>query len=75
VLGRWRTEDSGAPVDAQGELPDGTKFDGPEELKAALIGRRDVFIRNLTSKLPGYARRRRESAEENQNWYGCLRRS
>jgi len=55
VLGRWRTEDSGAPVDAQGELPDGTKFDGPEELKAVLLSRKDVFVRNLTGKLLGYA--------------------
>jgi hypothetical protein len=54
VLGRWRTEDSGSPVNAQGELPDGTKFDGPEELKAVLLSRKDVFIRNLTSKLLGY---------------------
>jgi hypothetical protein len=55
VLGRWRTEDSGAPVDAKGELTDGTKFDGPEELKAMLLSRKDVFIRNLTVKMLGYA--------------------
>jgi len=55
VLGRWRTEDSGAPVDAKGELTDGTKFDGPVELKAALLNRKDVFIRNLTVKMLGYA--------------------
>ena len=55
VLGRWRTEDAGAPVDTKGELPDGTKFDGPEELKAVLLARKDVFIRNLTSKMLGYA--------------------
>ena len=55
VLGRWRTEDSGGSVDAQGELPDGTKFNGPEELKALLLSRKDVFLRNLTSKLLGYA--------------------
>jgi hypothetical protein len=30
VLGRWRTEDSGKPIDAKGQLPDGTAFDGPE---------------------------------------------
>ena len=55
MLGRWRTEDAGAPVDTKGELPDGTKFDGPEELKAVLLARKDVFIRNLTSKMLGYA--------------------
>jgi hypothetical protein len=55
VLGRWRTQDAGAPVDTRGELPDGTKFEGPDELKAMLLSRKDVFIRNLTSKLLGYA--------------------
>jgi hypothetical protein len=55
VLGRWRTKDAGAPVDTKGELPDGTKFDGPDELKAMLLSRKDVFIRNVTSKLLGYA--------------------
>ena len=28
VLGRWRTEDSGQPIDSRGQLPDGTTFDG-----------------------------------------------
>lgn len=55
VLGRWRTEDAGKPIDARGELPDGTKFEGPEELKAVLLQKKDVFIRNLTNKLLGYA--------------------
>jgi hypothetical protein len=55
VLGRWRTTDAGMPVDAKGELPDGTKFDGPQELKAVLLSRKDVFVRNLTRKLLAYA--------------------
>ncbi|MFN3324306.1 MAG: DUF1588 domain-containing protein [Bryobacteraceae bacterium] len=55
VLGRWRDEDAGAPIDASGQLPDGTTFTGPMELKAALIERKELFIRNLTSKMLGYA--------------------
>jgi hypothetical protein len=56
VLGRWRTEEeSGAKIDATGELPDGTRFDGPVELKAMLMSRKDVFVRHLTSKMLGYA--------------------
>jgi hypothetical protein len=56
VLGRWRTEEeSGATIDATGELPDGTRFDGPVELKAMLMSRKDVFVRHLTSKMLGYA--------------------
>jgi Protein of unknown function (DUF1592)/Protein of unknown function (DUF1588)/Protein of unknown function (DUF1585)/Protein of unknown function (DUF1587)/Protein of unknown function (DUF1595)/Cytochrome C oxidase, cbb3-type, subunit III len=55
ALGRWRTEESGKPVDAKGELPDGTTFDGPQELKQVLLKRKDEFVRHLTTKLLGYA--------------------
>ena len=55
VLGRWREQDSGKPIDASGVLPDGTTFNGPEELKRALLERKDLFIRNLTAKMLGYA--------------------
>jgi hypothetical protein len=55
VIGQWRTEEGGRPVDASGELPDGTRFNGPAELKAALQERRDLFLRNLATKMLGYA--------------------
>jgi hypothetical protein len=55
VLGRWRAEDAGKPIDASGELPDGTKFNGPQELKKVLLERKDDFLRHLTTKLLGYA--------------------
>ena len=48
VLGRWRTEDAGKPIDAKGELPDGTTFEGPDQLKAALMRKKDLFVRNFT---------------------------
>ena len=54
-MGKWRDEEAGKPVDASGEMSDGTKIDGPDQLKAALMARKDVFARNLTSKLLGYA--------------------
>lgn len=55
VLGRWRTEEAGKPIDAKGQLPDGTAFDGVDQLKAVLLDRKDLFLRNLTSKMLGYA--------------------
>jgi hypothetical protein len=55
VMGRWRTTDAGKPIDAKGELPDGTTFDGPDQLKAVLMAKKDLFIRNLVSKVLGYA--------------------
>lgn len=55
AIGRWRTSEAGAPVDAGGVLPDGTRFDGPRELKKALLARKDEFLHNFTRKLLGYA--------------------
>jgi hypothetical protein len=55
VLGSWRTEIDGVPVDARGELPDGTTYEGPRALKELLLQRKRQFIGNLTSKMLGYA--------------------
>jgi hypothetical protein len=55
VLGRIRTEDAGKAIDTKGELPDGTTFDGPRQLKGVLLGRKDAFIHNFTAKMLGYA--------------------
>ena len=55
VLGRWRDSAAGVPVDASGRLPDGTRLDGPDSLKAALLKRKHLFVRNLTERLLGYA--------------------
>lgn len=55
VLGRWRTEDAGKPIDAKGVLPDGSTFDGPDELKTVLLKRKDLMIRNLATKMLGYS--------------------
>jgi hypothetical protein len=65
VLGRWRDDIDGVPVDAVGSLPDGTSFDGPEALKALLLQRKEAFIRNLTSKMLGYALARGLTNEDN----------
>lgn len=55
VTGKWRDQDSGRPIDARGELIDGTKFDGPAELRKVLLDRKDLFVRHLTNKVLGYA--------------------
>ena len=53
--GRWRTEDAGKPIDAKGELPDGTTFEGPDQLKAALMQERTCSSATCTNKVLGYA--------------------
>jgi mono/diheme cytochrome c family protein len=63
-IGRWRDQDNGKPVDNRGEMPDGTIVTGPQSLKAALLERKDQFVRNLTSKLLGYALGRGLTAQD-----------
>jgi mono/diheme cytochrome c family protein len=54
-IGRWREEDAGKAIDNHGELPDGTTVAGPQSLKAAVLDRKELFVRNLTAKMLGYA--------------------
>ena len=54
-VGKWRTlDESGAPIDASGAMPDGTKFEGAAGLAQALLGS-DRFVTTLTEKLLTYA--------------------
>ena len=55
AVGAWRTHDAGSPVDASGVLVDGTRFDGPAELREVLIARHDQFVETFTEKLLTYA--------------------
>jgi mono/diheme cytochrome c family protein len=55
AIGAWRTRDSGAPIDASGQLMDGTAVDGPVGLRRALLAKPDVFVGNLAEKLLTYA--------------------
>jgi hypothetical protein len=54
-LGRWRTADQIAPIDASGALVDGTPFNGPVELRRALMQRPDAFLTTITERLLIYA--------------------
>ncbi len=56
AVGRFRTRSAaGTPIDATGELPDGTRFDGAAGLREALAGRPERFVGTLTEKLLIYA--------------------
>jgi hypothetical protein len=56
AIGRWRDrDDSGAPIDAAGELPGGKRFASPQELKNIIAARQDELARNLAEKLLAYA--------------------
>lgn len=55
AIGRWRDEEAGKAVDNSGALADGTAFAGPDELRAMLLDRKDLMLKNITSKMLGYA--------------------
>jgi hypothetical protein len=56
--GQWRTMDGGAgglPIDVDVELWDGTRVNGPIELREMLLGYSPQFMRMFTEKLMTYA--------------------
>lgn len=55
AIGQWRTTDAGRPIDASGVLLDGTKVDGPRELRQALMAKKTQFVTAVTGKLLTYA--------------------
>jgi len=55
LVGTWRDIDGKSPVDASGQLVDGTKLNGPADLRQALLSRSDAFVTNATEKLLTYA--------------------
>jgi cytochrome c5 len=55
AVGAWRTHEEGVPVDASGELADGTKLDGVASLRDSIVRYSDQFVRVLTEKLLTYA--------------------
>jgi hypothetical protein len=59
VTGSWRVRDRGVPVDAAGELYDGTPLNGVGDLRQALVSRSDVVVTHFTSMLMSYALGRR----------------
>jgi len=55
AVGTWRTAEANIAIDSSGILPDGTKFQGPAELRKVLLRRPEQFVSTLTGKLLTYA--------------------
>jgi hypothetical protein len=55
LVGTWRDVDGKARIDASGQLVDGTKLNGPADLREALLSRSGAFVTNATEKLFTYA--------------------
>jgi mono/diheme cytochrome c family protein len=55
AIGRYRTKEGDAEIDASSSLPGGTAFRGAAGLKQVLLERRDEFVECLVEKLLTYA--------------------
>jgi mono/diheme cytochrome c family protein len=57
AIGEWRNVDryAGTPIDASGQLVDGTPVGSPADLWRALTQRPDQFVQTLTERLMTYA--------------------
>jgi len=57
AIGQWRTTEGAANtlIDNSGMLPDGTKFQGPGELRRILLSQPDQFATAVSEKLLTYA--------------------
>jgi mono/diheme cytochrome c family protein len=54
-IGEWRGKDHSGPIDASGQLADGTKVEGPVTLRQALLKRPEQFVGTVTEKLLTYS--------------------
>ena len=54
-IGKWRTTESGQPVDANGILVDGTKIASITDLRESLVRYSPQFVRTFIEKLMTYA--------------------
>jgi hypothetical protein len=59
ATGRYRIKDNEVPVDAVGDLYDGTRMEGAAGLRAALLTHKDAFLLSFTEHLMTYALGRR----------------
>ena len=55
LVGRWRTQENGHPLNTRTELMDGTVIDGAVTLRRALLDRGDAVASTIIEKLLSYA--------------------
>lgn len=73
-IGRWRESDNGQPIDAEGKLPSGDQFSGPEELKTVILKRSGEFQKHFVRKLIGFAYGRELTKFDNCVVDQCLKK-
>jgi hypothetical protein len=55
MVGTWRDLDGKTPIDASGQLVDGTRIQSAADLRNALLSRREMFVMTAAQKLLTYA--------------------
>src|SRR3984957_10237270 len=57
AVGMWRDKDrfAGTAIDSAGELPDGAKINGPDDLRNALLRRPEQFVQTFVEALLTYS--------------------
>ncbi len=57
AVGMWRDKDrfANTKIDSAGELPDGTKINGPDDLRNALLRRPEQFVQTFVEALLTYS--------------------
>jgi len=73
AVGAWRTREPGGPIDASGQLADGTKVNGVVTLRDAILGKPDLFVATMTEKLMIYALGRGVDARDMPAVRGVIR--
>jgi mono/diheme cytochrome c family protein len=78
ATGAWRSREGGtkgSPIDASGELSDGTKVDGVASLRRALVREPDLFVGTVVEKLMTYALGRGLTAQDMPTVRGIVRQT
>jgi hypothetical protein len=75
LVGTWRETEAGAPIDATGQIADGTPLRGPADLRKALLSRTESFVTVATEKLLIYALGRPVHAEDMPTVRSVVRRA
>jgi hypothetical protein len=55
AIGQWRTKELAGPIDASGQLADGTPVTGVVDLRKALLEHPQQFVQTVTEKMMTYA--------------------
>jgi len=60
AAGQWRATEGGSAINASGAFIDGSRFDGPADMRSGLLKYRDAYYSNMTQELLGFALNRKE---------------